>query len=699
MRFRELLTSKERNNNNEDESKGEHVPPNILNPALVPQDIANDASKVHATTRACIARDEDIPPIPPDLAAKHPVPKPTFHDPFHVDADFPRILDELLTTIDDPLVKPAFNFSVSKEAATENWNLLEDNDYDLHGLLNGGERSATTYGSEFKSTKELERLMGRHPRWQYVREILTNGVNFPVAEVSERLRRLDIEAAVKRGNHKSAIQKNDVLEKSLEKEIAKGWIVTLPVEAVRKLPDVVINPMGVATHLGVSEDGTFVPKDRITHDLSFPGKFSMESVNSRVNESELEPCMFGHTLLRMIHYIVNLRRRHKKRRIFVRKEDFKSAFRRLHLNAVTALRSATIVPFAGTPYLLLSLRMPFGGSPCPSAFSTLSDVITDTINDLLSNKKWNHKNIYADKCNNIPPNENYDDKEPFAQAKDMSVELPDEDEGKADCFIDDICSIVVDIGENVERLRKAPITVMEAVSLNSDNSGYLVRDNLVAEDKMIAEGAPAEKKICLGWELDTRKLLVCLPDHKYIAWRSQIDESLKRTTVSNDTLMSILGRLENIAQLQSMMGHFLNNIRHLQITAERKEHNVRWNKRSKDDLDLVKLFLEKANKGISMNTIVFRKPDIVYICDASEHGLGGYASHGRAWRLMIPEEVLGRAHINILEYLAQLVCIWIDVLEHKVKEQNCLLAMGDNKCALGWMRRSNFRQTEDDDVS
>ena len=40
-----------------------------------------------------------------------------------------------------------------------------------------------------------------------------------------------------------------------------------------------------------------------------------------------------------------------------------------------------------------------------------------------------------------------------------------------------------------------------------------------------------------------------------------------------------------------------------------------------------------------MNLLVFQKPDIVYIGDASEHGLGSYASHGRAWTLEIPNEL------------------------------------------------------------
>ena len=75
----------------------------------------------------------------------------------------------------------------------------------------------------------------------------------------------------------------------------------------------------------------------------------------------------------------------------------------------------------------------------------------------------------------------------------MSVCLPDEDKGKADCFIDDIFSIVVDINDNVDRLKKAPITVLEAVTYKSKEKGYLLRDDMVASDKMIVEGSLSEK--------------------------------------------------------------------------------------------------------------------------------------------------------------------------------------------------------------
>ncbi len=57
--------------------------------------------------------------------------------------------------------------------------------------------------------------------------------------------------------------------------------------------------------------------------------------------------------------------------------------------------------------------------------------------------------------------------------------------------------------------------------------------------------------------------------------------------------MSILGRLENIAQVLMVLGHFLSNIRHTEIIAAAdRGHNVRLGKRAKDYLQLAKTFFE-----------------------------------------------------------------------------------------------------------
>ena len=174
--------------------------------------------------------------------------------------------------------------------------------------------------------------------------------------------------------------------------------------------------MGVASHVRIMEDGSFQEKLRVTHDLSFPGAFSGESVNSRVQKENLEPCMFGHTFLRVIHQIVHLRQKYPKKIVWIRKEDFKSAYRRIHLNARTAIKSAVRINIDNTSYILISLRLPFGGSPCPSDFSVVSDVITDAINDLMACKKWDPSIVCSEYVEKIPEKKMLSTVIPFAQA-------------------------------------------------------------------------------------------------------------------------------------------------------------------------------------------------------------------------------------------------------------------------------------------
>ena len=147
---------------------------------------------------------------------------------------------------------------------------------------------------------------------------------------------------------------------------------------------------------------------------------------------------------------------------------------------------------------------------------------------------------------------------------------------------------------------------MHAVADGSTMNGTNIkRKGLVAEDKMEAEGAAEEEEICLGWLLNTRELLVRLPTHKAIAWTSQIDNTLNNSSVSNKEVQSILGRLENIAQIMISLGHFLGNIRHMKILAERKGHNIRLNTQTKDDQKLAKHFIKKVAEGVSMTKPTF----------------------------------------------------------------------------------------------
>ena len=199
--------------------------------------------------------------------------------------------------------------------------------------------------------------------------------------------------------------------------------------------------------------------------------------------------------------------------------------------------------------------------------------------------------------------------------------------------------------------------------------------------------------------LDTRRLQISLPNHKAIAWSSQIRKTLSRKSINLKDLKSILGRLENLATIMKMFGNFLNNIRALQIKLNKlKGHNALIPQRVKMDLELALQFIKKANSGLSLNTLVFRKPSRIYIVDACKHGFGGWCADGSAWCLVIPKHLRNRAHINLLEFMAHVIPIWMDIMEGRISNQDCVLVKGDSWTTSGWLRRSNFRETDESTV-
>ena len=84
-----------------------------------------------------------------------------------------------------------------------------------------------------------------------------------------------------------------------------------------------------------------------------------------------------------------------------------------------------------------------------------------------------------------------------------------------------------------------------------------------------------------------------------------------------------------------------------------------------------------------MNLITFRNPNNIFINDASKHGIRSFSTNGIAWLWKIHERWRRRAHINLLEILAQVVSILLNIVLGEIKDLNCILAMGDNRVSHG----------------
>ena len=100
--------------------------------------------------------------------------------------------------------------------------------------------------------------------------------------------------------------------------------------------------------------------------------------------------------------------------------------------------------------------MPFGGAPCPTEFALAADLIADSINDLLEDEFWDHTETYSEIIHEIPPPVPLSDAIPYAQARELSVDVPLQTCGKTDVYIDDFITIGSDINDNLERITKAP---------------------------------------------------------------------------------------------------------------------------------------------------------------------------------------------------------------------------------------------------
>jgi hypothetical protein len=646
-------------------------------------------------------------PLPP-FPCPEPIPKPSTVEQENCrirppsTSPFVRLLHSIMNHPIAKLNDPPLRFDLSIEAALHNKNVLESVNNSVNRLIQKCSPSILDYGSEFKPIYILQPLLHRHRNWEYFKKILEDGSTFPLEPITEEMRKKDFKESLAYGNHKSAMFKHDVLITSMSKESKRGWVLPLLPEHASQLEGATISPMGIVHQSTINEKGEIIPSNRVTHDLSFPGKFSQQSVNSRTKMQELLPCQYGHMLVRCIHHIIQLRLRTPNLPIVMQKVDFKSAYRRVHLNASTATQCMSQIKHPDHPHIVfLPLRLTFGGSACPSEWCVVSEMVTDLANRILNHKPWNPATLKPTLADKVPNTYILPQDIPFAQGRPLLMTDPSiaEEIGLADVYVDDICMIGLLRDRETEcKLRFATLLALEVVgrtSDTSDSSTSIIRENLVSLDKLHAEAGLSERKILLGWELDTRSLIIRLTQEKYTTWTSQIHEILSSNgRTSKKVLESLIGRLNHTASIVPTSRHFLSRLYRANSRAS-KYLPTQLNSNAIKDLELWLDILKTARLGISMNLLTFRPPDTIYWSDACEYGLGGYSSHGFAWRWKIPPELQHRAHINLLEFLAETICIWVDTLQGHTRQEDCILCFGDSTTAMGWLHRSNFRHDDE----
>jgi hypothetical protein len=416
--------------------------------------------------------------------------------------------------------KSAVRFDVSPEAAQHNASLLREIDYDFQRFFQDQTDTTLAFGSEFRPVEQLRPLLRQHPGFNELAEMIVTGMPYRHSrKITETEREQEVLALLTRGNHKSAQEEPEIVEQLSSKDVVHGFSMVMPTELVPLIPNAMVQPVGLAKQWTLDEKGNRKVKHRITQDLSYSetSKESPLSINSRIDMDQHPEMVHGWALVQIINFIVALRLAWPLRTIFVAKYDCSDACRRTAHSALAVAQTITTCLACA----FVCFRMTFGGSPNPPTWCNFSEMVTDLANEISLCQDWDPGTLRGPDQPDTPVPKRLDPSIPYAAAREMAVIVPPLEAGKVDVFIDDLIDVYPDSLANLARKpHVAPLAMHVTSRPHAGTSEPILRRAMLSLLKLLAEGAPAEEQIVLGWLLDTRRLLVALPDDKHSAWLS-----------------------------------------------------------------------------------------------------------------------------------------------------------------------------------
>jgi hypothetical protein len=132
----------------------------------------------------------------------------------------------------------------------------------------------------------------------------------------------------------------------------------------------------------------------------------------------------------------------------------------------------------------------------------------------------------------------------------------------------------------------------------------------------------------------------------------------------------------------------MNRLRRISAKAEKYKTAIVTNE-AKQDLALWEKLILRAQRGISINNVIFRVPTSINLSDSCEQGIAGYSFiTGIAWRYELTENEQVSFTLNLKEYLADainnMMQLTLDSSPHP-----CCLNITDNSSTSSWMHKSN----------
>ena len=112
----------------------------------------------------------------------------------------------------------------------------------------------------------------------------------------------------------------------------------------------------------------------------------------------------------------------------------------------------------------------------------------DLANNLLACGNWDPYEIHSDHAHLIPSPCFLSDDIPFALVQPLLMDVPVNIHGKGDCYVDDICTIYLDLDDNIERCCHIVPFAIDLMGCTIESAEPLPCDNLLAVKKLLGEG-------------------------------------------------------------------------------------------------------------------------------------------------------------------------------------------------------------------
>jgi hypothetical protein len=136
---------------------------------------------------------------------------------------------------------------------------------------------------------------------------------------------------------------------------------------------------------------------------------------------------------------------------------------------------------------LMMLCFPFGGNPCPAQWCSISYPICDLANDLIHDPTCDQSDMMACYLDGLPIPDRSGMVRTFAKANDMVFNVPNNPIVAAYCYIDDLCTMCVDLELNAKGCTAAVALVLDVVDRPLDPYDPLMWDALLSIEKLQGE--------------------------------------------------------------------------------------------------------------------------------------------------------------------------------------------------------------------